>query len=141
MGQSFGLLSAGEDGSRQSGFSQRTAFAAESEAREIVDTAINLARTVLIEHREDLETLAQRLLDVETVEGDQLVEMFGPAATAAPQQKRAPVPVYPSSVRLVRPAQPTGKHSRAGRFKALPGVVAAFTRSSKFKHPMREPIK
>jgi hypothetical protein len=125
MGQSFGLLSAGEDGTNGSAFSQRTAFAAESEARDIVNEAHMLARTMLIEHRADLEALSQRLLEVETVEGSQLIEMFGPAVTAAPRTKRPVTTLSPIPERTIRPLQRQRKSTRLERLTAIPAAIIA----------------
>jgi cell division protease FtsH len=125
MGQSFGLLSAGEDGTNGSAFSQRTAFAAESEARDIVNEAHMLARTMLIEHRADLEALSQRLLEVETVEGSQLIEMFGPAVTAAPRAKRPVTTLSPIPERTIRPLQRQRKSTRLERLTAIPAAIIA----------------
>jgi len=137
MGRSFGLLSAGEDSNRQSGFSQRTSFAAETEASVIVETAFDLALSVITERRSDLELIAQRLLEVETIENDHLIEMLGPAATSSPLQKRATTPLYPVPVRAVRPAQPGGKPSRIERAKSVPGTIAAFARFARVRQATR----
>ncbi|MCO5177433.1 MAG: hypothetical protein M9890_10770, partial [Thermomicrobiales bacterium] len=125
MGQAFGLLSAGEDASRGAGFSQRTAFAAESEARQIVDEAHALAQTVLTTRRDELEMLAATLLRDETVEGDELIAMLGPAATASdddldiPTLLRQPTGIAGPSSRSAR------KASRRERIAALPAAIVA----------------
>ncbi len=121
MGQAFGLLSSGDDG--QFSFSQRTTYAAESEARELVNTARDIARQILFEHRTELDQLAERLLDVETVESSELIEMLGPAITAGPRQKRTttPVPVVP--VRAVRPARQSNRRSPVERLISIPAAI------------------
>jgi cell division protease FtsH len=127
MGETFGLLSTGDDDSRF-GFSQRTAFAAESEARTIVDTARDLARSVLITHRSDLERLADYLLEHETVEGDELVAMFGPATTAAPRPK-LPVPLPAMSpVGVARPPQQGRRRRVVETLITSPATVVASIR-------------
>ncbi|MDQ4045214.1 MAG: ATP-dependent zinc metalloprotease FtsH, partial [Chloroflexota bacterium] len=128
MGQTFGLLSAGEEGASQAGFSQRTAFAAETEARDLVQTAHHLAQRILIEHRADLDRLAERLLEVETVEGSELIEMFGPAVTALPREKRPPTPAYLLPPRAIRPAQRPRRASRLDRLASLPAAIVAGAR-------------
>jgi cell division protease FtsH len=76
MGRTFGLLSAGSGNGQLPPFSQQSTFAAEQEALQIVSDAHQMALDVIEHHRDDLERLAQRLLDVETVEGDELQHLI-----------------------------------------------------------------
>ncbi|HEU5424297.1 MAG TPA: ATP-dependent zinc metalloprotease FtsH, partial [Nitrolancea sp.] len=76
MSRRFGLLSTGS-GSGELQLSQRTAFAAEQEAQEIVQLAYDTALTVLKTHNDDLERVTQRLLEIETIEGEELNELIG----------------------------------------------------------------
>mgnify|MGYP001259507262 CR=1 FL=1 len=135
MGQTFGLLSTGEDGSRAAGFSQRTAFAAETEARELVDAAHALALDILAEHRDDLERLATKLLEVETVEGDELEAMFGPAVTADPNEQRAPIPIRRLPDQPDSMTGPPRRRSRRDRVAALPAAFIASALSRRRKSP------
>jgi cell division protease FtsH len=131
MGQAFGLLSSGDDG--QFSFSQRTTYAAESEARDLVNTARDIARQILIEHRAELDTLAERLLEVETVEAAELIEMLGPAVTAGPRKKRpvAPVPLVPVSA--VRPAGRPTRRRPIERLIAIPAAIITSTKPARRK--------
>jgi cell division protease FtsH len=124
MGASFGLFSVGEDGSVASSLSQRTTFAAETEARELVSTAKQLALLVLATHRTELDQLAERLLAVETVEGPELIEMFGPAVTAQPARKREPIDIVPAAPRAIRQPVRQRRASRLERVVALPAAIA-----------------
>ena len=124
MGASFGLFSVGEDGSGASSLSQRTTFAAETEARELVSTAKQLALLVLATHRTELDQLAERLLAVETVEGPELIEMFGPAVTAQPARKREPIDIVPAAPRAIRQPVRQRRASRLERVVALPAAIA-----------------
>ena len=45
----------------------------------VIDEAHQRCRTVLNAHRDKLEVLANRLIEVETVEGDELLSILGPA--------------------------------------------------------------
>ena len=128
MGQTFGLLSAGDEGTSHPGFSQRTAFAAETEARDLVQTAHELAQRILVEHRADLDRLAERLLEIETVEGSELIEMFGPAVTALPSEKRAASPLYALAPRAVQPVQRSRRTRRLDRLATLPAAIVAGAR-------------
>jgi cell division protease FtsH len=131
MGQAFGLLSSGDDG--QFSFSQRTTYAAESEARELVNTARDIARQILTQHRKELELLTERLLEVETVEASELVEMLGPAVTAGPRQKRpaAPVPVVPAQA--VRPARQSNRRRSVERLIAIPAAIITSAKPARRK--------
>jgi len=120
MGQAFGLLSSGDDGFA---FSQRTTYAAESEARELVNTARDIAREILSQHRAELDALAERLLEVETVEAAELIEMLGPAVTAEPRKRRPATPSPAAPVRAIRPAKPASRRTPVERLAALPAAI------------------
>ncbi|MEX2314988.1 MAG: AAA family ATPase, partial [Thermomicrobiales bacterium] len=121
MGEAFGLLSSGDDGQFQ--FSQRTTFAAETEARNLVDTARDLARSILIQHREEMDLLAERLLEVETVEAAELTELLGPAVTEGPRLKRSMMSAPAAPVRAIRPTNRAPRRRHAERLLALPAAI------------------
>jgi cell division protease FtsH len=129
MGQAFGLLSNGDDGGFS--FSQRTTYAAESEARELVSTARDIARQILVQHRAELDLLAERLLEVETVEAPELIEMLGPAVTAAPRQKRPTPPVSLVPVSAVRPAKQATRRRSAERLLSIPAAIITSARPAR----------
>jgi cell division protease FtsH len=74
MGKSFGLLSAGNGSTPP--LSPQTTYAAEQEALGIVSDAHILALSLLRRHREDLERIALRLMEVETIEGTDLDQLI-----------------------------------------------------------------
>ena len=57
---------------RQKNMSNETAQAIDKEIRRVVEQGYERAKTVLTEHREDLETLAKALLEYETLSGDEI---------------------------------------------------------------------
>ncbi len=131
MGQAFGLLSSGDDG--QFTFSQRTTYAAESEARDLVTFAHDIAHEILIHHRAKLDLLAERLLDVETVEEQELTELLGPAVTAGPRQKRS-VPAVPVvTIGAVRATKQKTRRRPVERLIALPAAIIASSRPTRRK--------
>jgi cell division protease FtsH len=77
---------------RQSQVSDETARAIDKEIRRIVDEAFDKARTCLTENRDQLETLAQALLEYETLSGDEIkalmeggsIDRGGPTGAAIP---------------------------------------------------------
>jgi cell division protease FtsH len=84
MSESLGPLALGQ---RESGgyigssgegrtYSERFAEAIDAEVRALIDAGMGQAEQILLQHRDVLDTLAARLLDEETVEGEQLEEIF-----------------------------------------------------------------
>ncbi|MBI5058288.1 ATP-dependent metallopeptidase FtsH/Yme1/Tma family protein [candidate division KSB1 bacterium] len=62
-------------------YGEKTADVIDAEVRGIVDECYIKARSILLEHRELLERMAQALLEVEVLEGDKLREFLGADAT------------------------------------------------------------
>jgi len=75
-GEQATFLGRGMSGGRD--YSERTAEQIDDEVRRLVDEAHARCRLVLAEHREQLDALAERLVEVETVEGDDLLRILGP---------------------------------------------------------------
>jgi cell division protease FtsH len=65
-------------------YSERVAEAIDAEVHTLIDAAMHQAEQILVRHRDVLDALAARLLDTETVEGEELEAIFqqGPAAPA-----------------------------------------------------------
>lgn len=125
MGKSFGLLSIGEGGASAASFSQRTTFAAETEARLLVETARDLARSVIIARRDKLELLAQRLLEVENLEGKEIEEILGPPVTAESSPPQILPPTTVTQTIAPRPTRSSRRPDRKRRLTALPSAVMA----------------
>ena len=69
-----------------------TAKIIDAEVKRIMTEAHVTARQILTEHREQLESVARRLLDQESLEGEQLREMLGVAPPALPEPDAIPLP-------------------------------------------------
>ncbi len=127
MSASFGLLSTATSSGDVGQISPQTAFAAEQETLGLVSLAHETALTVLRTHREDLERVAQRLLDVETIEIDELGSLI-----VAPKPMTFPVrrPVSDSQTALpeVKPHPERTRGSR--RLGRAASAVAAFSRQA-----------
>jgi cell division protease FtsH len=65
---------------REPDYAEETAAAIDSEVRTIVEHAMNRALTVLREKRDMLERSARRLLEKETLDEKDLIELIGPPA-------------------------------------------------------------
>lgn len=125
MGKRFGLLSIGS--AEPMSLSPQSAYTAEQEALELVQQAYQTALDVLRAHADDLERVAQRLLEVETIEGDELDELISPPRplpVREPVSRREPQTAHHPSVREQR------RRGRALRLGRALGAVAAFTRDS-----------
>ncbi len=62
----------GHSVSRQQNVSEETAQKIDAEIRRLVETGLAEARRILTDHREELETLAQGLLEYETLSGEEI---------------------------------------------------------------------
>ncbi len=66
----------GHSVSRQQNISEATAQRIDAEIRRIIDESYNRAHQILSEHKDDLETLAQGLLEYETLSGDEITGLL-----------------------------------------------------------------
>ena len=72
FGKKESLVFLGRDLSEQRDYSERIAEEIDDEVRELIDRARDRARAILAENRETLDLLASRLMEQETLEGDDL---------------------------------------------------------------------
>jgi cell division protease FtsH len=97
MGRKFGLLSSGSGGGNVPPLSPQSSYAAEQEALEFVSDGYGIARALLEERRDDLERVALRLLEVETLEGPELAEMIKrPDDSRVLRPAARPTPIRPT---------------------------------------------
>ena len=68
----------GRDLGHQADYSDAVALRIDEEIRALIDEAHDEALEILVENADVLDSLAERLLDIETVEGDLLAEVFAP---------------------------------------------------------------
>ena len=78
FGRRSSMVFLGRDISEERDYSERTAEEIDDEVRRLIDEAHVRCRNVINEHRDKLDLLAARLIDVETVEGDDLLAILGP---------------------------------------------------------------
>jgi len=126
MGKRFGLLSTGAASDLQQ-LSPQSAYTAEQEALELVQQAHQVALEVLRAHADDLERVAQRLLEVETIDGEELESLISPPRQlpVRPTPEQAlPTPLHRPSVREGRRKGPARRVGRAI------GLVATITRDA-----------
>ena len=79
FGRRNSMIFLGRDISEERDYSERSAEEIDDEVRRVIDEAHEVCRAVLRQHRDKLDELAAILIDVETIEGEQLLRILGPA--------------------------------------------------------------
>jgi cell division protease FtsH len=77
-------------GQGRGNYAEETAQQIDAEVRRIMTEAHNSARAVLTSHRETLDKVAQRLLEKEIIEGEELRAIIGPLGAAARERPVEP---------------------------------------------------
>ncbi len=86
--------------SHRSDYSPETAKEIDAEVRRIVMEQYELARNLLVEHKEHLDRLAEALLDRETVDGNELDAII--EGKPLPRRERVVIPTYADKAREAR---------------------------------------
>jgi len=104
--QNSGFLP-GIDGTFQRDCSERTAQEIDEEVKRILDQAYAEAKTILLEHRPQLELVTQKLLETETLDAPTFNRLIGRNPEAGPDRPAPAIEVAP-------PATPSGNghHTR-----------------------------
>ena len=89
-GQKEELIFLGREISEQRDYSEAVAEQIDQEVRRLVGEAYDRAKSILIEYRDKLDEVAQRLLEVETVSREEFEDIFPPPV---PKTSGTPVPV------------------------------------------------
>jgi cell division protease FtsH len=101
--RSFGrkeeLVFLGREISEQRNYSEKIAEEIDEEVRRIIDKAYHTAKRVLTDHRDKLTEVVQRLLEEETIEGEDLTRLLDAPVGQAPPPSEEPPAAQP-------PAQP-----------------------------------
>ncbi len=87
-GQKEELIFLGREISEQRDYSEAVAEKIDKEVRRLVSDAYTQSRQILLEYREKLDTVAQRLLEVETISREEFEKIFPP-----PVPKKSGTPV------------------------------------------------
>jgi cell division protease FtsH len=91
-GQKEELIFLGREISEQRDYSEAVAEQIDAEVRRLVNDAYQQARQILIDYRDKLDAVAQRLLEVETISREEFERIFPP-----PVPKRSGVPALASN--------------------------------------------
>jgi cell division protease FtsH len=119
FGQKEELIFLGREISEQRDYSEKVAEEIDDEVRRIIDRAHELARSILRENRAKLEQLAQKLLEVETLEGDPLMALMqSPTDGEQPvEEEPAPPPSTPP------PPEPEARPEERPKGRPRPGLA------------------
>jgi cell division protease FtsH len=77
-GQKEELIFLGREISEQRDYSEAVAEKIDEEVRRIVNESYIKAKSILLEHREKLEAVAERLMEIETISRDEFEKIFPP---------------------------------------------------------------
>jgi cell division protease FtsH len=87
---------------RQKNMSNETAQAIDKEIRRVVEQGYDRAKTLLNEHRKDLDTLAKALLEYETLSGDEIKTVLEGGTIDRGGASRPSIPTAGSSIPKAR---------------------------------------
>ena len=120
FGQKEELVFLGREISEQRDYSERLAEEIDEEVREIIDRAHEVARSIVRDNRPKLDQLAHRLLEIETLEGEELLTLMASSTDgsepppAAQEPAKPPEPSPPPVEPEMRPDEPPRGTPRPG---------------------------
>jgi cell division protease FtsH len=119
FGQKEELIFLGREISEQRDYSEKVAEEIDDEVRRIIDRAHELARNICRENRAKLDQLAQKLLEVETLEGEALLALMqSPTDGEQPvEEEPAPPPSTPP------PPEPETRPEERPKGRPRPGLA------------------
>lgn len=95
FGQKEEMIFLGREISEQRDYSEAVAQEIDSEVRAIVTWAYDESRRLINENRDKLETVAQRLLEIETLDAEEFLALMGEAKLTKPDEKPNSPPTNP----------------------------------------------
>jgi cell division protease FtsH len=124
FGQKEELIFLGREISEQRDYSERLAEEIDEEVREIIDRAHEVARTIVRENRPKLDQLATKLLEVETLEGEELLTLMASSIGADGEEPpSAPEPATPPEAPTPPPVEPEMRPDEPPRGTPRPGLA------------------
>ena len=111
FGKSEELVFLGREISEQRDYSEKVAEEIDDEVRHIIDEAHERARQILRDNKDKLTLLAERLIEIETLEGEQLKVLLSGEEPPAAEEPAPPPPSTPPAEPETRPDedQPRGQ--------------------------------
>jgi cell division protease FtsH len=92
------MIFLGREISEQRDYSEKVAEEIDDEVRHIIEQAHELARQLLRDNKDKLVLLAQKLIEVETLEGEQLITLLDGGTPPAAEEPATPPPSTPPPV-------------------------------------------
>ena len=107
FGRKEELVFLGREISEQRNYSEKVAEEIDEEVRRIIDHAYHVAKKILTENRPKLGQIAHKLIEVETIEGEDLMTLFNaPADVDVPiGERQPPAPETPPAAEGEPPAE------------------------------------
>jgi cell division protease FtsH len=102
----------GHSVSRQQNISEETARKIDAEIRRLVEAGLEEAREILTTHKDQLETLAQGLLEYETLSGDEIKNLLAgqaPVRDSGDDSAASKASAVPVTKAKPKPKGPTGE--------------------------------
>ena len=120
FGRKEELVFLGREIAEQRNYSEKVAEEIDEEVRRIIDHAYQVAKKILMENRGKLDQIARRLIEVETLEGDELQRVFN-----APLDEQFPPAVEPNGEEKPKEEpKPEGQEGQEGQAQApKPGLA------------------
>lgn len=115
MSDTLGMVQYGDDSEyvflgremgRQKEYSEETAEAIDKEVRRIIDEGYNTAKKIILEHRKELDQIAQGLLDYETLDGTQVEDIVKTGSFTPPSRPATGDTLAPQVESVSEPAKP-----------------------------------
>jgi cell division protease FtsH len=103
-----GMFLPGSDGAFQRDCSERTAEEIDAEVRKILDQSYTAAKGILTDHRDQLDLVAHKLLEVETIDGATFKRLIGRSADSDRDRPGRPVEVAPPALASGLEGKPVG---------------------------------
>ncbi|MFT4177461.1 MAG: ATP-dependent zinc metalloprotease FtsH [Luteolibacter sp.] len=132
MSDKLGMIEYGDDDSpvflardmnRSRNYSEETARTIDAEIKRLVDEAYERATAILTEHKDKVELLAKALLDYETLDAAQVMEILETGEMKNPPTLPKPPPV-PDEFRK-KPASKASEEDREEGEGPIPGAIGA----------------
>jgi len=136
FGRKESMIFLGKEINEQRDYSEKIAEQIDEEIHELIDRARDRARNLLTDNRERLNYLATRLMEEETLDPDQLREIFGWAPGTPEPHSRQPAVSTPTPPRSEPPSSSTpsdggsGTRDREPIMPPKPGLVWGGDRSN-----------
>jgi cell division protease FtsH len=119
FGRKEELIFLGREISEQRDYSEKVAEEIDEEVRHIIDRAQELARRLISENRAKLDQLAHKLMEVETLEGENLLALMA----SSPDQDSSPPATAPTLPPPAPPAEPERREDEAPKGRPRPGLA------------------